>query len=100
MFDHTSRYYPIETAALSLPDGRAVTFARRRFLPAGESLPLLSFVNVSPGDRIDLVADRVYGDPLMFWRLCDANDAMDPLQMIAEAAGDSGAPLRAAMPQG
>ena len=100
MFHHTSRYYPIEIADLSLPDGRTVTFARRRFLPAGESLPLLSFVNVSPVDRIDLVADRVYGDPLMFWRLCDANDAMDPLQMIAEAAGDSGAPLRVAMPQG
>jgi len=31
--------------------------------------------------------------------LCDGNDAMDPLQMLADAAGDASAPLRASMPQ-
>ena len=99
MFDHTSRYHALDTASLTLADGRTVTYARRRFLPPGASLPTLTLVTVVPGDRIDLVANRVYGDPLMFWRLCDANDAMDPLQMLADAAGDRAAPLRAAMPQ-
>jgi hypothetical protein len=99
MFDHMSRYYALDTASLALPDGRAVTYARRRFLPQGASLPVLTLVNVAPGERIDLVANRVYGDPLMFWRLCDGNDAMDPLQMLADAAGDASAPLRASMPQ-
>ncbi|SFK62127.1 hypothetical protein [Caulobacter sp. UNC279MFTsu5.1] len=99
MFDHTSRYAALDTASHILPDGRAVTYARRRFLPPGASLPTLTLVNVVPGDRIDLLANRVYGDPLMFWRLCDANDAMDPLQMLADAAGDPSAALRAAMPQ-
>ena len=56
-------------------------------------------VKVTPGDRLDLVANRIYGDPLMFWRLCDANDAMDPVRMLAEAADDPSAALRAAIPQ-
>lgn len=99
MFDHTSRYAALDTASHTLPDGRAVVYARRRFLPKGASLPTLTSVSVVPGDRIDLLANRVYGDPLMFWRLCDANDAMDPLQMLVEAAGDPSAVLRAAMPQ-
>ena len=99
MFDHTSRYSAIDTASVTLADGRDVTYVRRRILPQGESLPTLTLVRVSPGERIDLVANRVYGDPLMFWRLCDANDAMDPLRMLAEAAADPRATLRAAMPQ-
>ena len=35
MFDHTSRYYAIETAALELPNGRVVSYVLRRFLPSG-----------------------------------------------------------------
>ena len=99
MFDHTSRYYGLDTASLSLADGRAIAYVRRRFLPDGASLPTLTLVKALPGERIDLVANRVYGDPLMYWRLCDANNAMDPLQMLADAAGDPTASLRAAMPQ-
>src|SRR5215469_5328737 len=99
MFDHTSRYYALDTASLTLADGRTITYARRRILPQGSDLPTLTLVKVVPGERIDLVANRVYGDPLMYWRLCDANDAMDPLQMLAEAAADPTASLRAAMPQ-
>jgi hypothetical protein len=99
MFDHTSRYYGLDTSRLTLPDGRAVTYVRRRFLPDGAGLPTLTLVKAAPGERIDLLANRVYGDPLMYWRLCDANDAMDPLQMLAEAAANPAASLRAAMPQ-
>ena len=33
MFDHLSRYYNIETTTLALPDGRMVSYVRRRFLP-------------------------------------------------------------------
>ena len=99
MFDHGSRYDGIDTGTWPAPGGQAVAYVRRRFLPAGASLPLLAEVLVLPGDRIDLLANRVYGDPLAFWRLCDANDAMDPLDMLAEAAGDPVKRLRAPLPQ-
>jgi hypothetical protein len=54
---------------------------------------------VTPGDRLDLLANRVYGDPLAFWRICDANDALDPLEMLAEAAADPTRRLRVPLPQ-
>lgn len=99
MFDHSSRYYGIDTASYPLPDGQIIAYARRRFLPQGESLQVLAEIMVTPDDRIDLIASRVYGDPLAFWRLCDANNAMDPLDMMADAAADPTRRLRAALPQ-
>ncbi len=84
MFQHTSRYYPIETAHLIQPDGREVAYKRRRFLPDGGSMPVLVEVRVSDGDRLDLITARALGDPEQFWRICDANDAMDPFELTSE----------------
>jgi len=94
-----SRYYAIERATLELPDGRVVAYVRRRFLPAGASMPLLAEVAVSPGERIDVVTNRTLGDPLAFWRICDANDAMDPQEMLDEVANDPNRRLRIPQPQ-
>jgi hypothetical protein len=99
MFDHTSRYYTLATARLTAADGNIVTYVSRRFLPQGGFLPLMFEVAVTPGDRIDLLSNRVYGVPLAFWRICDANDAMDPLDMLSEAAADPTRRLRAPLPQ-
>jgi hypothetical protein len=95
MFDPTSRYYSIPTATLTLPDGRVVTYKRRRFLPPGADLPLLAEVIVQPGERLDLLAARTLGDPEQFWRICDANDAIDPTDLAAEP----GRLLRVPVPQ-
>ncbi len=84
MIDPTSRYYTIETATLTLPDGREVSYLRRRFLPDGEGLLLLSEVAMEPGERIDNLAHRTLGDPLQFWRVCDANDVMNPTETMAD----------------
>jgi hypothetical protein len=83
MFEHTSRYYPIETAEYTTPDGRIIAYKRRRFLPYGEDLPLLVEVTVMQGDRLDLIAARALGDSEVFWRICDANNAMDPLDLTS-----------------
>jgi hypothetical protein len=99
MFDHLSRYYNIETTTLALPDGRMVTHVRRRFLPQGDRLALLAEVSVAPTERIDTVSNRTLGDPLAFWRICDANDAMDPQAMLEEIASDPNRRLRIPLPQ-
>ncbi|MBI1868067.1 MAG: hypothetical protein HYS06_07220 [Methylocystis sp.] len=99
MFDHSSRYYALAVASFILPDGHEVSYVRRRFLPRGDDAPLLAEIAVAPEERIDLVANRIYGDPLAFWRICDANDAMDPLEMLRDAAGDPTRRLRAPTPQ-
>jgi len=82
MFDSTSRYATLEEAVIELPDGRTVTYKRRRFLPHARDLQPLGEDAVRPGDRIDLVAARTIGDPEQFWRVCDANEAIDPEALI------------------
>lgn len=84
MFDPASRYARLETAQITLPDGRTVAYKRRRFLPQGRTLPLLAAVTVIDGDRLDLIADRTLGNSLLFWHICDANDAMAPDELTAE----------------
>ncbi len=99
MFDFTSRYYALATTTLTAPDGSVTTYVRRRFLPQGASLPLMQEAAVAPGERLDLLANRVYGAPLAYWRICDANDALDPMEMLQEAAADPTRRLRVPLPQ-
>jgi hypothetical protein len=95
VFTFASRYYQLETAELTLPDGRVADYKRRRFLPAGASLQLLVEATVTEGDRLDLITARTLGDPEQFWRVADANDAMNPFDLTAEV----GRRLRVPMPQ-
>ena len=95
MFETTSRYYVLDTADLTTTDGRVIKYKRRRFLPKGDSLPLLVEVTVNEGERLDLISARTIGDPEQFWRVGDANDAMNPLDLTAAP----GAILRVPVPQ-
>jgi hypothetical protein len=99
MFDHTSRYYGLDIATMELPDGRTVSYVRRRILPQGDTMPLLAEVGVAQGERVDLLSYRTLGDPLAYWRICDANNAMDPQQLIEEAAGHPDRLVRVPVPQ-
>jgi nucleoid-associated protein YgaU len=93
MFDPPSRYFALETATLETKNG-AVRYTRRRFLPHGEQMPVLTEAAVVQGDRLDLLAARTLGDPEQFWRICDANNAMDPSDLTARP----GQVLRVPMP--
>ena len=92
MFDPSSRYAALPTAALALPDGRTVTYATRRLLPQSASLTVIARAAPNPGERLDLFAARTLGNPLLFWRICDANDAMDPADVL-DGAGMLAIPL-------
>jgi hypothetical protein len=94
MFDFTSRYARQELLTYLAPDGREITYARRRFLPAGETLPLLAQVRLAPHERLDLFTFRTLGDPLQYWRIADANNAMNPFDLE-----DDGQTLRVPLPQ-
>jgi hypothetical protein len=94
MFDSTSRYYTKEVATYTTRDGRDIAYVRRRFLPRGKDRSLLVEVTVSEYDRLDLITSRTLGDPLQFWRVADANDAMDPFDLISEP----GRTIRVAVP--
>jgi hypothetical protein len=95
MFESTSRYYDLETKSHTMPDGRTISYKRRRFLPQGQHLPLLVEASVGDEDRLDLIAAQTLGDPQQFWRIADANNAMNPFDLVDEP----GRALRVPVPQ-
>jgi hypothetical protein len=84
MFPATSRYYRIEKAVLETAGGREIIYLRRRFLPPASNALALTEHLVSANERLDNVTARYLGDPEQFWRLGDANNAMNPDELTAE----------------
>jgi hypothetical protein len=78
MFESTSRYAQIENSTLTKENGQVISYKKRRLLPDGEKMALIQEVTVAAGDRLDLLADKFFGDSEQFWRICDANNAMYP----------------------
>lgn len=81
MFDHTSRYATLPVHHYTDAEGRTVAYVGRRFLPQGDTVQVLARVVCKEGDRLDQFAARTLGDPTLFWRIADANDAMDPMEL-------------------
>lgn len=96
VFPPTSRYYGLGTATLTAPDGRSIAYLKRRFVPPPERFALLQLHAVVEGDRLDNLAHRYLGDPEQYWRLCDANGALRPDELIE----DIGRLLRITLPEG
>jgi hypothetical protein len=94
-FPATSRYYNIDTLTFDTPNG-PVSYLDRRYVPSPDEFALLQTYTVKQGDRLDLVSSSFLGDPLAFWRIADANGAMNPNDLTATP----GATLRITLPQG
>ncbi|OGB24081.1 MAG: hypothetical protein A3I66_11445 [Burkholderiales bacterium RIFCSPLOWO2_02_FULL_57_36] len=95
-FPPTSRYYGIETITKKFDGERMVTCLRRRFVPPPERFSLLQEHVVGEDERIDRVAATYLGDPQAFWRIADANTAMQPEHLTAEI----GRRVRITLPEG
>lgn len=96
LFPATSRYYGIDTATLETAEGKKIVYLRRRFVPPPDRFALLQEHTITQGDRLDNLASQYLGDPEMFWRLCDANAAVDP----DELTENIGRKLRITLPEG
>jgi hypothetical protein len=81
MFAPNSRYAGLPTAELTQGD-RAITYVRRRFVPARD--PGASAVSHAVGqrERLDHLAARNLGDPTQYWRICDANNVLRPGELV------------------
>ena len=93
MFQPTSRYYSIETVTIT-----AVRWAGHRvqaapLLPQSDTLATLAELTVAQGDRLDVITARTLGDPEQFWRVCDANQALDPFALTAEIGSSLRIPI-------
>lgn len=97
-FPPDSRYYRYATQEYTSPDGTVIKYLARRFVPrpGAPNYATVARHTVTRGDRLDLIAARYLGDPLMFWLLCDANGAIVPNDLLAAP----GAVLNITSPQG
>jgi nucleoid-associated protein YgaU len=77
-----SRYAATGTVTRTLPDGRTVTFLARRIVPGTEESVIDSEHEVEPLDRLDQLAATTWGDSRLWWRIADANGAVDPDDLL------------------
>ena len=97
-FPADSRYYGSRTLTYVTPAGETITYLARRSVPqpGAPNFATIATHTVRQGDRLDLIAARYLGDPLIFWLICDANGAIDPPDLVAAA----GRVLNITTPQG
>jgi hypothetical protein len=77
-----SRYSGVALALLELRPGEpGVVYVRRRFIPAPGALAIAGRHMVAALDRPDSLAAKYFGDPLLYWRIADANAVVDPNEL-------------------
>jgi hypothetical protein len=80
------RYQASQQLSYTSPDGVTVTYLAPRILPPGAAAGAArTAVGAGEVGRLDLVAYRTLGNALLAWQLADANDAMDPFELVASA---------------
>ncbi|OAN36781.1 hypothetical protein [Mycolicibacterium iranicum] len=73
MFLENSRYANVAQAVTTTRDGREVTVVRLRRLPPIDGDPY----TVIGTDRLDILAQRRYGDETRYWHVADANTELE-----------------------
>jgi len=97
-FPTDSRYYGTSTLMYTTPTGESIAYLARRIVPqpGAPNFATIAQHTVRQGDRLDLIAAKYLGDPLIFWLICDANGAIEPHDLVAT----SGKVLNITTPQG
>lgn len=77
-----SRYHGVPLAVLQRrSDEPGLVYVRRRFIAVPSTLPISGRHVVSAQDRPDLLGAKYLGDPLLYWRIADANAVVDPNEL-------------------
>jgi nucleoid-associated protein YgaU len=74
-----SRYQDTGTYQVIGPAGQIVTALKIRFIPATPAGYLHTF---RAGERLDILAYQFYRNPEKFWLIADANEEMDPEDLM------------------
>jgi hypothetical protein len=99
-----SRYFGVPRAVRTLADGRVVSYLRRRVVPPPAAGGSGTERIVRSYERLDTIAAETWGNSRLWWRIADANRAVDPDDLLEQgralvlpdpstgsAAGDGGA---------
>lgn len=90
MFFRGSRYEAVANAELTTATGRVIRYKRVRFIPEARGVVTRT---VQQGDRLDVISYQIYRDPEQFWRICDANRALQPDELTEEVGRRLSVPL-------
>ncbi len=96
----SSRYYGAAVRPLTLADGTPVMYLARRIVPQTASYTTAQTYAIAGGDRLDNLSATFLGDPLLYWMICDANGAIDPDELTAQAGRQIAIPSASASSPG
>jgi hypothetical protein len=80
VFLESSRYHRVRKDEAKARDGRLVKIVALRKLPVVSGDPTTTKEN----DRLDIIAQRLYDDPTMFWHIADANTELQAGDLVDE----------------
>jgi hypothetical protein len=83
MFFKGSRYAKVPEQTIVDANGRTIRYKTTRFIPETRAS---SGHRVTNDERLDHIAWQHYRDAERFWRICDANGALQPEDLLEEAA--------------
>ena len=95
-FAPNSRYLGVATRDWTPVSGQPVKYVSRRFIPKQEKFATIREHSVAQGDRPDNLSAQYFSDPQLYWRLCDANGVMHPVE-LTDTVGES---VRITLPEG
>jgi nucleoid-associated protein YgaU len=98
----SSRYYGYPVEFFTRPDGTQVAYLKRRIVPQADIYSSVQSYVVVDGDRLENLATKFLGDPLLFWIIADANTESDPdeLTSAAQVGRTIQIPLPSGIPSG
>ena len=79
MFFRGSRYAKVPEASITDASGRVIQYKTTRFIP---DTPATVGHRVMAGERLDHIAWQHYRDAERYWRICDANGALWPADLL------------------
>jgi nucleoid-associated protein YgaU len=95
----SSRYYGAQIQQY-VTDGTPVKYLARRILPQPQIYTSVQNYVIVDGDRLDNLAAKFLGDPLLYWMICDANGVTDPDNLTLQAGRTILMPIASAIPAG
>jgi nucleoid-associated protein YgaU len=96
----SSRYLNAPVETLASPSGPPVVYLGRRIIPQTSIYTSTREYVIVDGDRLDNLAFRFLGDPLLFWMICDANGVTNPEELTSQIGKIIQIPQASTIPSG
>lgn len=84
-FPPSSRYHDVPERSRTTADGTLELHLARRIIPALDRYRAFDRHRNTGDERIDAVAAASFGDPELYWRICDANGDAEPAEATQTA---------------